>query len=208
MKNTMKPSFPAKKRVQVPQNPFPETQARLAGFEDELCEIAKEEPRRSSTILFHSLCFAAFLDSEMFEWTQGPCSPELCSSPFKMQVADMKDINGIQVNELEAALQAVITNEEPSTENKSLSKSKIVTMVTKWIRLANSVEDSEPEQTWKGNYTNPRELVYPKTIKNKRIPLQPVYVSTNADKTIDRKLEANSNVGASIYENQNPQPAN
>lgn len=25
-------------------------------------------------------------DSEMFEWTQRPCSPELFSSPLKMQV--------------------------------------------------------------------------------------------------------------------------
>ncbi|KAB1222787.1 hypothetical protein CJ030_MR2G022278 [Morella rubra] len=187
MKSTVKPSFPAKKRVQVPQHPFPEAPERLAPFEGQLCEIAKEEPIRNSTILKEKPVLndkgepmlspffwlreddgiekssqhtdeeelmdmppvnvpsfsdikdsddeypsnltptggvhckgsnvADFLDSEMFEWTQRPCSPELCSSPFKMQVADMKDINGIQENELKADLQAVTTNEDPSTEN-------------------------------------------------------------------------------------------
>lgn len=29
---------------------------------------------------------ADMFDSEMFEWTQIPCSPELCSSPTKSQV--------------------------------------------------------------------------------------------------------------------------
>lgn len=29
---------------------------------------------------------AEFFDSEMFEWTQRPCSPELLSSPLKLQV--------------------------------------------------------------------------------------------------------------------------
>lgn len=51
MKSTVKPSFPAKKRVQVPQHPFPEAPERLAPFEGQLCEIAKEEPIRNSTIL-------------------------------------------------------------------------------------------------------------------------------------------------------------
>ncbi|XP_048141046.1 protein BREAST CANCER SUSCEPTIBILITY 1 homolog [Rhodamnia argentea] len=31
-----------------------------------------------------------FYDSEMFEWTQRPCSPELCSSPIKVQVTGTK----------------------------------------------------------------------------------------------------------------------
>lgn len=55
MKNTsstfVKPSFPTKKRVQVPQCPFSETPTRLAILEGELSEIAREEPKRSSTIL-------------------------------------------------------------------------------------------------------------------------------------------------------------
>lgn len=29
---------------------------------------------------------ADFIDSEMFDWTQRPCSPELCSSPPTIQV--------------------------------------------------------------------------------------------------------------------------
>lgn len=47
----VKPSFPTKKRVQVPQCPFSETPTRLAILEGELSEIAREEPKRSSTIL-------------------------------------------------------------------------------------------------------------------------------------------------------------
>lgn len=53
MKNTssisVKPSFPTKKRVQVPQCPLSETPTRLSKFEGQLSEIAKEDPKRSST---------------------------------------------------------------------------------------------------------------------------------------------------------------
>ncbi|EXB51997.1 Protein BREAST CANCER SUSCEPTIBILITY 1-like protein [Morus notabilis] len=36
---------------------------------------------------------ADMFDSEMFEWTQRACSPELCSSPFKMQVSDTDEFD-------------------------------------------------------------------------------------------------------------------
>ncbi|XP_059438503.1 protein BREAST CANCER SUSCEPTIBILITY 1 homolog isoform X2 [Corylus avellana] len=197
MKNTsstfVKPSFPTKKRVQVPQCPFSESPARRAILEGELSEIDREEPKKSSTIVkdkpvlydkgepvlspffwlrdeegvekssqhtdegefmdmtplhapafsdikdsddeypsnstptgLHGKCssVADFFDSEMFEWTQRPCSPELCSSPFKMQVANVEEINEIQEKELEAALQDVTTNEEPSTRNEKCMNSK------------------------------------------------------------------------------------
>lgn len=48
-------------------------------------------------------------DSEMFEWTQRACSPELCSSPFKLQV---EDIAGT-----ETALIAAAPNEELGKQN-------------------------------------------------------------------------------------------
>ncbi|XP_062094809.1 protein BREAST CANCER SUSCEPTIBILITY 1 homolog isoform X2 [Humulus lupulus] len=35
---------------------------------------------------------ADMFDSEMFEWTQRACSPELCTSPFKTQVAETDDL--------------------------------------------------------------------------------------------------------------------
>ncbi|KAE7996126.1 hypothetical protein FH972_000874 [Carpinus fangiana] len=197
MKNTsstfVKPSFPTKKRVQVPQCPFSESPTRLAILDSELSVIDREEPKRSSTILkdkpvlndkgepvlspffwlrdeegvekssqhtdegefmdmtplnapafsdikdsddeypsnstptgLHGKCssVADIFDSEMFEWTQRPCSPELCSSPFKMQVENEEEINEIQEKELEAALQDVTTNEEPSMKNEKCMKSK------------------------------------------------------------------------------------
>nr|XP_011460685.1 PREDICTED: protein BREAST CANCER SUSCEPTIBILITY 1 homolog isoform X3 [Fragaria vesca subsp. vesca] len=48
---------------------------------------------------------ADIFDSEMFEWTQMPCSPELFASPSKMQVADNDQIDRIQVKELKEASQ-------------------------------------------------------------------------------------------------------
>ena len=47
----VKPSFPTKKRVQVPQCPFSESPTRLAILDSELSVIDREEPKRSSTIL-------------------------------------------------------------------------------------------------------------------------------------------------------------
>ncbi|KAL5773950.1 hypothetical protein ACOSP7_011507 [Xanthoceras sorbifolium] len=53
-------------------------------------------------------------DSEMFEWTQRPCSPELLPSPVKMQVAGT---NEIEEKKLEAASRDANTNEEHCHEN-------------------------------------------------------------------------------------------
>ncbi|KAM4112341.1 hypothetical protein ACJW30_05G133100 [Castanea mollissima] len=197
MKNTssisVKPSFPTKKRVQVPQCPLSETPTRLSKFEGQLSEIAKEDPKRSSTTSkensalndkgelvllpffwlrednaekssqhtdeshfmdlpqldapafsdikdsddenpsnltptgkLHGKCSTVsdLFDSEMFEWTQRPCSPELCSSPFKTQVANVEEINGIQENEVDVALQGATAGKEQSTENAKCVNSK------------------------------------------------------------------------------------
>ncbi|KAF7842918.1 protein BREAST CANCER SUSCEPTIBILITY 1-like protein isoform X1 [Senna tora] len=152
--DTIKPSFPTKKRVQVPQSPLSETPLKFAKFGDSLSEINKEgrkegtdtsneRPLRSEK---EKISLSPFFwlrdeengeklsqgtvadlltdtptpnppsfsdlkdsddenppkvvpsdevqdkvidlfDSETFEWTQRPCSPELCSSPLKTQVA-------------------------------------------------------------------------------------------------------------------------
>ncbi|KZV24331.1 protein BREAST CANCER SUSCEPTIBILITY 1 [Dorcoceras hygrometricum] len=39
---------------------------------------------------------AEFIDSEMFDWTQRPCSPELCSSPAIMQIEDSIEYTNCQ----------------------------------------------------------------------------------------------------------------
>lgn len=44
------------------------------------CNIMQEEVKRVSAAL-------DFFDSEMFEWTQRPCSPELCSISLELQVS-------------------------------------------------------------------------------------------------------------------------
>ncbi|QCD76959.1 protein BREAST CANCER SUSCEPTIBILITY 1 homolog isoform X2 [Vigna unguiculata] len=179
-----KPSFPAKKRVLVPQNILSETPMKNLKLGDSLSEINKEKegvekvcvieserplqneksvpvlspffwlreekdgekssqptdedqfidgstPNRPS---FSDLKdsddentsnIAPFderqnqisvnlFDSEMFEWTQRPCSPELFSSPSKMQVMDTYEDDENQ-DELVAALQQDLDANIPST---------------------------------------------------------------------------------------------
>ncbi|GMI87859.1 breast cancer susceptibility1, ARABIDOPSIS THALIANA BREAST CANCER SUSCEPTIBILITY1 [Hibiscus trionum] len=152
----VKPSFPANKRVQVPQYPLSETPMRSAKNGNGLVEITKDESKRSSDTPKETYnlrengeqTLAPFFwlreedverpsqltdgdqcvystphelpsfsdmkdsddegfsseeemrgnpdhvnlfDSEMFEWTQRPCSPELLPSPVKMQVEDTEE---------------------------------------------------------------------------------------------------------------------
>ncbi|KAA8514872.1 hypothetical protein F0562_018051 [Nyssa sinensis] len=186
--NTGKPSFPTKKRVQVPQYPpSEETPTRPEKFEGGRGETTKHEPERSSVVLKDkpirnekgepvfspffwlreeedieklsqqtngdynmdtppkalsfsdikdsddeissrmtpeektqiTLSDADYFDSEMFEWTQRACSPELCSSPMKMQVADTDEI---QENEGKVILQGATTSGEPRT---GITESKV-----------------------------------------------------------------------------------
>ncbi|XP_073146380.1 protein BREAST CANCER SUSCEPTIBILITY 1 homolog isoform X2 [Henckelia pumila] len=139
-----KPSFPTKKRVQVPLRSTTEVQRQPGMLEEGIDEIGKENPEGYSlaeknmpavckghpafTPFFwlreeediekstqqsnedqligtplDAPCFsdikdsddetghcnrADFIDSEMFDWTQRPCSPELCLSPVIMQIED------------------------------------------------------------------------------------------------------------------------
>ncbi|XP_058098715.1 protein BREAST CANCER SUSCEPTIBILITY 1 homolog [Magnolia sinica] len=63
---------------------------------------------------------ADVFDSEMFEWTQRACSPELCSTPMKTQSADKHTLDGIQEKEHEAAsqIETAVTNDEILTSDK------------------------------------------------------------------------------------------
>ncbi|KAL0363608.1 UNVERIFIED_CONTAM: protein BREAST CANCER SUSCEPTIBILITY 1 [Sesamum calycinum] len=54
---------------------------------------SKISPRRGTCISSNN---ADFIDSEMFDWTQRPCSPELFSSPLAMQMEDTAQQNGAQ----------------------------------------------------------------------------------------------------------------
>ncbi|KAK1378391.1 Protein BREAST CANCER SUSCEPTIBILITY 1 [Heracleum sosnowskyi] len=154
--DTMRPSFPTNKRIQVPQHPLPETPTQSKRQEIILGKQTKIEPQRGAVVKEDrsslakkdnlDLCpffwlqneedadkctlntvedtfvdtppdipsfsdlkdaddelqcnmapkngpsvtshNADLFDSEMFEWTQRACSPELCSSPMKMQVEE------------------------------------------------------------------------------------------------------------------------
>ncbi|XP_038881125.1 protein BREAST CANCER SUSCEPTIBILITY 1 homolog [Benincasa hispida] len=168
----LKPSFPRKKRVQVPQRPLSETPTRPAKLASS-CNEVNEEPRKSTVAsedkgqpvlspffwlrereeedeksnqqsdldqptdswAMNVLAFSDIkdsldespskpqmeevcgnpsndldlFDSEMFEWTQRACSPELCSSPFKLQD---EDISGTETD-----LLAAVPNEELGKQN-------------------------------------------------------------------------------------------
>ncbi|KAL2341101.1 hypothetical protein Fmac_009041 [Flemingia macrophylla] len=178
-----KPSFPTKKRVQVPQNIHSETPLKNLNFGDSVSEINKEGAEKVSiqknerplpsekhnTVLspffwlreendgeklsqptdedqiidgltpnpppsFSDLkdsddenppsvvpsdevlnkSSVNLFDSEMFEWTQRPCSPELFSSPSKMQVKDTYEDDDNQ-EELVAASHELDAN-QPSAD--------------------------------------------------------------------------------------------
>ncbi|KAL8468583.1 hypothetical protein ACS0TY_031684 [Phlomoides rotata] len=49
-------------------------------------------PERGTRIVSNN---ADFVDSEMFDWTQRPCSPELCSSPQALQIEHIAEENAI-----------------------------------------------------------------------------------------------------------------
>ncbi|KAF3450350.1 hypothetical protein FNV43_RR06430 [Rhamnella rubrinervis] len=74
-------------------------------------------------VLGKSTSVADLLDSEMFEWTQRSCSPELCSSPFKMEVADT-EIGGVHVKELKEASHDKRKGKEVPDANAINMKSK------------------------------------------------------------------------------------
>ncbi|KAI3495486.1 hypothetical protein L1887_37827 [Cichorium endivia] len=142
----VRPSFPIKKRVQVPQHHPQETPTRPANPEGGKSELIKDRTQTNVTGLEDTAhlheneerLFSPFFwlrneedteetieptptpldpdngnfDSEMFEWTQRPCSPELCASPVKKQD---KESNGYDmVPEKEADnMEVVLPNLSP-----------------------------------------------------------------------------------------------
>ncbi|CAA3013990.1 Hypothetical predicted protein [Olea europaea subsp. europaea] len=58
-----------------------------------------------------------FIDSEMFEWTQRPCSPELYSSPIEMQVEDTEE-HGVVEAEAASANETSCLKPKPKKRGK------------------------------------------------------------------------------------------
>ncbi|KAI3455958.1 hypothetical protein Pfo_012621 [Paulownia fortunei] len=190
--NFVKPSFPTKKRVQVPLYPTSDAQMEHEKLEGRIGEIDSKEPKNHPVLqkdmpficengetIFSPFfwlreeedlekssqqtddnqimytppdapCFsdikdsddevpckispergtrilsnrADFIDSEMFDWTQRPCSPELCSSALAMQIEDTAEQNGAQ-GKAEAALTETGTGPKISPINrKGLGKKR------------------------------------------------------------------------------------
>ncbi|XP_063939260.1 protein BREAST CANCER SUSCEPTIBILITY 1 homolog [Daucus carota subsp. sativus] len=192
--DTMRPSFPSNKRIQVPQHPLPETPTQPIRLEIDLGKETLTEPQRSADVKeagshldkkenqgfcpFFWLqneedaekctaltvedtvmdtppdipCFSDLkdaddevqcnmtpkkgtsvtshnpdlYDSEMFEWTQRACSPELCSSPTKLQVEETDRHNdmgeetiaeNIFINMDNKSYNAEITNSQKCANN-------------------------------------------------------------------------------------------
>ncbi|XAR72517.1 Ubiquitin--protein ligase [Bertholletia excelsa] len=180
----LKPSFPTKKRIQVPQYLPPENQAQAEPVGGGSTEPSKLKPESSSFALkekpvanekreqvfapFFWLrdedaeklsqlshggpdmdtppnvpCFsdikdsddetscevaakgeanttvddAYYFDSEMFEWTQRPCSPELCSSPMR-EAADTDEFIGVQTRELQSSSHYATTTAKQEVESR------------------------------------------------------------------------------------------
>ncbi|KAL9404001.1 hypothetical protein Peur_000973 [Populus x canadensis] len=67
---------------------------------------------------------ADFFDSEMFEWTQRACSPEIFSSPAKMQAEKTTEMDGIRESKSETPPLDANTNEERSDESKNCTDTK------------------------------------------------------------------------------------
>ncbi|XP_059665977.1 protein BREAST CANCER SUSCEPTIBILITY 1 homolog [Cornus florida] len=215
--NPVKPSFPTKKRVQVPQYPLSETPTRPAKFEGGRGETING-PGKSSVLSMEKTvlnengepvfspffwlreeddieklsqqidgnndidptpkapCFsdikdsddeipsnmtptgetnialndADYFDSEMFEWTQRPCSPELCSTPLKMQVADSYESDGIPGKEGKASSQGTNTIREP----KSGQTESVVPK-----QGADNTEESLPTSSLRTKGTNSEEQI-------------------------------------------------
>ncbi|KAL6567273.1 hypothetical protein OROGR_000941 [Orobanche gracilis] len=86
---------------------------------------------------------ADFIDSEMFDWTQRPCSPELCSSPLAMQIEDSAEENGAQ-EKVEAALTETTTESRICPKKRKRLGKKMLDKISDHksrIRMSNKVSN-------------------------------------------------------------------
>ncbi|KAL3616856.1 hypothetical protein CASFOL_039250 [Castilleja foliolosa] len=169
--NLSKPSFPNKKRVQVPmhQTSGPQMEHEKLGnvtgetdrkeptlspffwLRDEV-DLEKISQQTTDDVMYtpaDTPCFsdikdsddergacnlqngADFIDSETFDWTQRPCSPELCSSPLAMQIEDTAEENGAQ-EKAEAAMKEIITKPKVSPKKRiCLGKKRRMNKISK-----------------------------------------------------------------------------
>lgn len=103
--NSAKPSFPGKKRVQVPQYPLSETPGRPAKFDDSLCEMDKGGSKDNSFVLKEKpalddkgeLIFSPFFwlrEDEDVEMSSQQMDVDLTLSSSLPNVPSFSDIKG------------------------------------------------------------------------------------------------------------------
>ncbi|KAK6932119.1 BRCT domain [Dillenia turbinata] len=217
----VKPSFPTKKRVQVPQ-PLPETLEQSRKFEDKSDEyvinnvstVQSEKPTAQTLVKKEEVVFKPFFwlrdddeekekssqeadndevmetpvldapafsdikdsddedpsintkdemqnksidadifDSEFFEWTQRPCSPELCSSPVKVQDANIREADEVRGKEYQAAPVGIRMEEQLKIDGTSSAKSSNETCIAEpeleWQRAASSRTENDNQEAMK-----------------------------------------------------------
>ncbi|KAJ6423788.1 hypothetical protein OIU84_024711 [Salix udensis] len=89
----------------------------FSDFKDSDDETPPESPSKGAVCGSKSNV-ADFFDSEMFEWTQRACSPEIFPSPAKMQAEKTAEMDGIRERNSETPPLDANTNEERSDESK------------------------------------------------------------------------------------------
>ncbi|KAH6825657.1 hypothetical protein C2S53_017629 [Perilla frutescens var. hirtella] len=90
---------------------------------------------------------ADFIDSEMFDWTQRPCSPELCSSPPEIQIEHTAEENAV-LKTVEAALTEIAGPKNRPSCTRVKGKRRTETSESKGgMRTSNKkVNANEPEK--------------------------------------------------------------
>ncbi|KAL3833680.1 hypothetical protein ACJIZ3_008416 [Penstemon smallii] len=251
--SSVKPSFPNKKRVQVPQYPTSETQMQhekpgggigeIEGNKPQECPVVqkdvpsiceKREPILSPFFWLReeadlekssqqtdgnqdmytppeTLCFSDikdsdddvpvnispkrgtgilnstdFIDSEMFDWTQRPCSPELCSSPLvvqpimSIQIEDTAEPSGAQEKAEAASTETATGLNICSKKRETKGKRK----TTKTSGNKGSMRSSNKRAT------NATETRISKRIKNTLC--EETAVNNESEKVTNQNMQENS----------------
>lgn len=279
----VKPSFPTKKRVQVPRNPHSGTSTRLAEYDEQLVKNSNKEFKNSSTVLKENLApngsgelvLSPFFwlrdeedegklsqplnedqlsditpanipsfsdlkdsedesplkvkvhgksntmdlfDSEMFEWTQGACSPELISSLVKIKVPDTNEI--LEDSKSEGAM-----NEGPHMEDlESINLTQELGASDRGVNILSIQAKITSSQMKSGNFSS-RSIKARKNIKRKSAKkskgqassslVDPKkkpenFISKGAEGSVNPvnlEITGNEKAGNNIYESDSPRKA-
>ncbi|KAE8726055.1 Breast cancer susceptibility1, putative isoform 2 [Hibiscus syriacus] len=227
-----KPSFPTNKRVQVPQYPLSETPMREEDVErpsqltdgdqcvyttpPELPSFSdmkdSDDEGFSNEEMNGNPDHVNLSDSETFEWTQRPCSPELLPTPIKMQVEDTEE-SALQVeNTVTSSRTKCVSHKigrrkswELATKQRKTSPKKMVDRTSSHIsgdhvNLGKGSEDFNKKQEADCSRSS---LYLAKTRKNRNVAGLGHHENAEIPKQDDRQLPSVVDKGKCgvIYEN-------